>query len=78
MRDWVKGGPQWQSLGVSSNGNSYGIPEGLIFSFPITIKDGKYTIVPGLNIDNEYSQKLLKITSDELLSERAAVEHLLK
>ena len=42
------------------------------------IKDGKYTIVPGLNIDNEYSQKLLKITSDELLTERAAVEHLLK
>ena len=45
MRDWVAGGPQWQSLGVSSNGNKYGVPEGLIYSFPCTIKDGKWTIV---------------------------------
>ncbi len=41
-------------MGVSSNGNPYGIPEGLVFSFPCTVKDGKQTIVPGLDVKSEY------------------------
>jgi len=41
-------------MGVSSDGNPYGVPEGLIFSFPCTIEDKEWTIVPGLFI-NEFS-----------------------
>jgi len=42
------------SMGVSSDGNPYGVPEGLIFSFPCTIEDKEWTIMPGLFI-NEFS-----------------------
>lgn len=78
MRDWALGSEEWVSMGVNSTGNSYGIPEGLIFSFPCTTKDGDYKIVEGLDISDEFSQAKIKITADELLSERAFVEDLLK
>lgn len=46
IRDWVNGTPEgtWVSMGVYSDG-SYGQPEGLIYSFPVTCKDGKWSIV---------------------------------
>jgi malate/lactate dehydrogenase len=52
MHDWVLGTPDdnWVSMGVPSDG-SYGIPEGLMYSFPVTCKDGDYSIVQGLEID---------------------------
>jgi malate dehydrogenase len=78
MRDWVKGSDEWQSLSFYSDGKTYGIPEGLMFSFPVTTKDGKYSLVKGLSVDDEDSQMRLKKTVDELLGERSAVEHLLK
>ena len=78
MRDWVKGTNEWVSMAVQSNGNSYGIPDGLVFSFPCTTKDGKYKIVEGLSLDDELSQAKIKKTTDELLGERAFVEDLLK
>lgn len=78
MRDWVLGSDEWQSIAFYSDGKTYGVPEGLMFSMPCTTKNGKYEVVQGLNIDDEFSQKAIKKTTDELLSERAAVEHLLK
>src|SRR6201999_4263196 len=51
-RDWLLGSPadNWVSMAVTSDG-SYGVPEGLISSFPVTTKDGNWTIVSGLEID---------------------------
>jgi len=78
MRDWVFGSEEWQSIAYKTDGKLYDIPEGIMFSFPCTTKDGKYTPVTGLSLDDEVSQARIKKTTDELLSERNAVEHLLK
>jgi len=78
MRDWVKGSDEWQSIAFKSDGKLYDIPEGLMFSFPCTTTAGAYHPVMGLNLDDEISQMRIKKTTDELLSERSAVEHLLK
>lgn len=78
MRDWVFGSDEWQSISFYTDGKLYGIPEGLIFSFPCTTANGKYTPVKGLKLDDAESQERIKKTTDELLSERQAVEHLLK
>jgi malate dehydrogenase len=77
MRDWVKGSSQWQSAGLLTDGTQYGVPEGLIFSYPVTSQDGKFKIIEGLNMDDELTVASMKKTTDELLSERQAVEHLL-
>jgi len=77
IRDWVNGtNGEWASMGIPSDG-SYGIPKGLVFSYPVTIKGGQYHIVQGLKISPE-AQKRLDTTKEELLQERAAIEHLLK
>ena len=78
MRDWVAGSDEWQSIASYTDGKTYGVPEGLIFSFPCTTAGGKYKIVQGLNLDDEESQARIKKTTDELLGERQAVENLLK
>ena len=77
MRDWVYGSDEWQSIAFKSDGKLYGVPAGLMFSFPCTSKDGKYHPVQGLHLDDEISQARIKKTTDELLGERQAVEHLL-
>ena len=77
MRDWVYGSDEWQSIAFKTDGKLYGVPAGLMFSFPCTSKDGKYTPVLGLNLDDEVSQARIKKTTDELIGERQAVEHLL-
>jgi len=73
MRDWIYGTPEGEyvSMAVRSDG-SYGIEEGLIYSFPVTIKDGRYSIVQGLEID-EFSRKKLDLTAAELIEEKNAV-----
>ncbi|HEW98727.1 MAG: malate dehydrogenase [Candidatus Parabeggiatoa sp. nov. 3] len=75
MRDWVMGTDEWTSMSIPSDG-SYNIPEGLIYSFPVTIKDGKINIVQGLEID-QFSNKLLIATQHELEQECEAVADLL-
>ena len=77
MRTWALGteGDNWVSMGVYSDG-SYGIDKGLIYSFPVRTKDGKWEIVQGLSID-AYSQEKMKATEKELAEERDAVKHLL-
>lgn len=63
-------------MAIPSNGE-YGVPKGLIFSYPVTCTGGKYKIVEGLKID-EYYQKKIDITTKELVEEREAVAELLK
>ena len=65
----------WVSMAVPSDG-SYGIPEGLMFSFPCTCKGGDYSIVQGLEID-DFGQQMLDITQKELEEERDAVAKIL-
>ena len=64
----------WVSMGVISDG-SYGITKGLIYSFPVTVVDGKVSIVKDLAI-NEFSKQRMKLTETELKEERDAVKHL--
>jgi len=70
MRDWWHGTPpgEWVSMGVLSDG-SYDVPKGLIFSYPVTIRDGHWEIVQGLKF-NEFGKKAIKVTTEELLQER--------
>src|SRR6478736_4901654 len=73
---WVNGTPEgdWVSAGIPSDG-SYGVPEGLISSFPVTTKDGRYEIVQGLDI-NEFSRTRIDASVQELTEERDAVREL--
>ena len=77
MRTWALGtnGDDWVSMGVYSDG-SYGIQQGLIYSFPVRCKNGQWEIVQGLSID-AFSQEKMKATEKELAEERDAVKHLL-
>ncbi len=78
MRTWSLGtnDGDWVSMAIPADG-SYGIEPGIIFSYPVTCKDGQYSIVQGLDID-AFSQDRLDATEKELREEREAVEHLLK
>ena len=75
MRDWVAGAAGVVSMGVVSDG-SYGIAEGLIFSYPVVCAAGDWQIVGGLSM-NEFSQGKLAITETELKEERDEVAPLL-
>ncbi len=77
IRDWALGSAEndWVSMGVYSDG-SYGIEEGLIYSFPCVCKDGDWEIVQGLSVD-EFSQARMTATEQELKEERDAVKSLL-
>jgi malate dehydrogenase len=76
MRDWVQDTPEgdWVSMGVVSDG-SYGVPEGLISSFPCVVRDGRWQIVTGLEID-DFSRARIDASVAELEDERAAVQEL--
>ncbi len=73
MRDWLTATPadDWVSMSIPSDG-SYGIPEGLISSFPVTTADGGYRIVDGLEID-DFSRRRIDASAAELTEERDAV-----
>ncbi len=77
MRDLVLGTPEgdWVSKAIPSDG-SYGIEKGLVYSFPVTSKNGQFKIVEGLEI-NEFSRKKMNESELELQAERDAVKHLL-
>ena len=75
MRDWALGTDGVVSMAIPSDG-SYGIAEGIIYSYPVRCQNGDYEIVQGLEID-EFSRGKMQATEDELREERAAVEHLL-
>ncbi|MGH8139467.1 MAG: malate dehydrogenase [Steroidobacteraceae bacterium] len=77
IHDWVHGtGPgDWVSMAVPADG-SYGIREGVIYSYPVTIQDGNYQIVQGLAVD-EFSRQRMDATDSELREEREGVKALL-
>ncbi len=76
MRDWALGTAEgeWVSMGIPSDG-SYGVPPGLIYGFPVTTKDGKYTIVPNLPV-SDFSRGKMGATAQELTEERDEVRKL--
>jgi malate dehydrogenase len=76
IHDWVLGTPDgdWTSMSIPSDG-SYGVPEGIISSFPVTCSGGEYRIVEGLEID-EFSRGRIDASAAELLEERKAVADL--
>ena len=77
VRSWALGtdGDDWVSMGVYSDG-SYGIQEGLIYSFPCRCKDGEWEIVQGVDV-NDFSRSKMEATEQELAEERDGVKHLL-
>ncbi|RSS75514.1 malate dehydrogenase [Streptomyces sp. WAC06614] len=76
VHTWVNGTAEgdWTSMGIPSDG-SYGVPEGLISSFPVVCKNGTYEIVQGLDI-NEFSRARIDASVAELVEERDAVREL--
>jgi len=77
VRDWLSGSRDgdWVTMGIASDG-SYGIPEGVIYGYPVTCRGGSYQIVKGLDI-SEFSRKRMDATLKELHEERDGVKHLL-
>lgn len=77
MRDWCLGTPEgdFVTMGIPSDG-SYGIPEGVIYGYPVTCKDGKYEIVQGLEIA-DYVRKAMDESYEELKGEAEAIKDLL-
>ncbi|MEQ1531462.1 MAG: malate dehydrogenase [Methylococcales bacterium] len=77
MRDWALGtnANDWVSMGILSDG-SYGIEADLVFSYPVTVKDGQVSIVKGLDI-NEFSRERFRLTQAELKEEKDAIKHLI-
>jgi malate dehydrogenase len=77
IHDWAlgSGSGDWVSMAVPSDG-SYGIPDGVIYSFPVTCQNGQYSIVQGLPID-DFSRSRMQATYDELCEEREGVKDLL-
>ena len=76
IRDWVQGTHgRWVTMGIPSDG-SYGIPEDIVFGFPVTCANGEYTMIRDLPID-EFSRERINLTLKELEEERAGVASLL-
>jgi malate dehydrogenase len=76
MRDWALGTAEgdWTSMAIPSDG-SYGIERGVIYGYPVTVKNGAYAIVKDLDVD-AFSRERMDATNKELREERAGVEHL--
>jgi len=75
VRDWVLGtAGKWTTMGIPSDG-SYGIPEGIIYGFPVTCSAGNYAMVRDLEID-AFSREKMNLTLKELEEERDAIKHL--
>jgi malate dehydrogenase len=77
VQTWHQGvaAGDWTSMGIPSTG-AYNTPEGVIFSYPVTVENGKITVVEGLTL-SEFDRTMLAATATELLEERAAVAHML-
>ena len=77
MRTWVHGTPDgdWTSMAVVSDG-SYGVQPGLVFSYPVEVRDGAWKVVQGLELD-EFSREKIKLTEAELAGERDMIKELI-
>ena len=74
LKNWYMGTPKddWESMGVLSDGQHYGIPKGLFFSMPVKCKNFEYEIVEGLDI-GEYSKEKIDLNAKELEIEKNEV-----
>ena len=77
ISSWVQGTPKgdWVSMAIPSDG-SYGISEGLVYSYPVRVTDGEHHIVQGLDI-NDFSRQMMEDSRKELEQERDVVTSLL-
>jgi len=77
VRDWVHGtrDGDWVSMGIPSDG-SYGIPEGVLYGYPVNCKNGQYQIVKGLEV-SEFGRGKMMATLKELQEEREGIKDLL-
>ncbi|MGH8663590.1 MAG: malate dehydrogenase [Burkholderiales bacterium] len=77
IRDWISGSREgdWVSMGIPSEG-SYGIPEGVIYGYPVTCRNGAYEIVKGIDV-SDFSRARMQATLTELQEERDSIKHLL-
>jgi malate dehydrogenase len=77
VRDWLRGTAEgdWVSMAVPADG-SYGVSEGVIYSYPVTCRNGEYQIVKGLEID-AFSRERMQATEQELREEREGVKELI-
>jgi len=77
VRTWVLGSPQgdWVTMGIPSDGG-YGIPEGILYGYPVTCSNGAYQVVKGIGI-SEFSRRRMDATLKELHEERDGIRHLL-
>lgn len=77
VQTWVRGTDEgdWVSMAIPSTGD-YGSPKGVIFSYPVTVHNGVYSVVQGLRL-SDFDRAMIAATGDELLEERAAVEGIL-
>jgi malate dehydrogenase len=77
VRDWISGSRDgdWVTMGVPSDG-SYGIPEGVIYGYPVTTRNGSYQVVKGIEV-SEFSRKRMDATLKELHEERDSIRQLL-
>lgn len=73
VRDWILGTPsdEFVSMAVYSDGTHYGVPAGIIYSFPVVCRNGQWQIVDGLSVD-AFSRQLMDATAAELLGEKKA------
>ena len=77
MRDWVLGSQgRWVSMGVHSAGNSYGIDDDIIYSFPVVCENGEWKEIGGLDVSS-FSRERMRLTEKELLDEKAAIADLI-
>ncbi len=79
MRDWHRptAAGEWVSMAISSDGNPYGVPEGLIYSFPCVVDaNGDYSIVPGVEL-SEFARGKVMASAQELMEERDAIKGML-
>ncbi len=78
VQTWHNGTPpgNWISMAIPSNGE-YDAPAGVVFGYPVTVNDGAISIVDGLHL-SDFEKQMLANTGQELVEEKAAVEHLLK
>lgn len=70
MRSYLQ--DQWVNMAVVSKGE-YGVPEGLVFSFPVTVEQGRWTIVPNLAVD-DFAKEKIQLTTKELEEERGEAQ----
>jgi malate dehydrogenase len=77
IRDWVHGtrDGDWVTMGVPSDG-SYGVPEGVIYGYPVTCKGGSYQVVKGIEV-SDFGRRRMDATLKELHEEREGIKHLL-